>query len=231
MTTNMASRALLPYLLALVATLFGRNLVSSVSIKATLIYPFNCSAKIKTCTALLYHTHNNLTQDQIASLYSVNSSQMKSIMHGKQQDYLITVPCSCKDADGIPGYFYNTSYQVREGDTFDYVSAEIYSGQAWKVAGEKPVLTANENFPMLLPCGCAESDSQIVVTYTVQENDTLSEIAKLLSAHLSGIQSLNSLNRGLAQNPALIDVGWVLFVPMEKNGIPTPKGGELLLQL
>lgn len=98
------------------------------------------------------------------------------------------------------------------------VSDRIYSGQTW----------TNESFEvgntvsMHLMCGCVERDSQIMVTYTVQRGDTLSDIATLLSAEVSAIESMN---RNLSTNPGFIDVGWVLFVPKEKNGIP--KKGEL----
>ncbi|KAA8542264.1 hypothetical protein F0562_023600 [Nyssa sinensis] len=85
---------------------------------------------------------------------------------------------------------------------------------------EKSYLFAGNTVTMHLVCGCAERESQVVVTYTVQEDDTLSEIAELLSAKVSGIENLNGR---LAQNPDFINVGWVLFVPMEKREIQAPK--------
>lgn len=230
MTTTMASHSLLPHLLPILAILFARILASNTSVKASLTYPFNCDAQIKTCNASLYHMNNWLSEEQIASFYSVNLSQMKPIMHGNKQDYLIRVPCSCTDINGTVGYFYNTSYPVKQNDTFDDVSADIYSGQACRgESGDDPILVTGTSFSIHLPCGCVDqSDFLTVVTYTVQEQDTVAGIAALLSAQESGIQRLN---RQLTGNLTFIDVGWVLFVPMEKNGIPAPKKGELLLQL
>ncbi|KAF5450252.1 hypothetical protein F2P56_030619 [Juglans regia] len=210
-------RSFLTHLLPLLATLFATILAFKTSIKSTIINPFDCSAQIKTCDASLYHVGNDLKEEEIAIFYSVDLSQMKTITHGKT-DYLISVPCSCMDVNVTSGYFYNTSYPVKLGDTFDGVSAKIYSGQAWKVEGKYLNLTPGTNLSVQLPCGCVESDAQTVVTYTVQEHDTLSGIAELLSAQQSGIQGLN---RQLAENPTFIDVGWVLFVPMEKNGVPS----------
>jgi LysM repeat protein len=155
---------------------------------------------------------------------------MKPIMHGNNQDYLINVPCSCIELDdNITGYFYDTSYRVELGDTFDEVSDEKYSGQAWKSWGD-PTLITGTDLPIHLPCGCVESDSQTVVTYTVQDKDTLSYIATLLSAQLSEILKLNE---NMTQSSTFIDEGWVLFVPMENNSIPypPPKKGEFLLKL
>ena len=48
------------------------------------------------------------------------------------------------------------------------------------------------------------------------KNDTLIGMAKFLSAELTGIKNLNEI---FTQNLNLIDVGWVLFIPKEKNGV------------
>ncbi|KAJ7953571.1 LysM receptor kinase [Quillaja saponaria] len=212
----MAAHDFLPFLLPFVATLFARVFAFDVSVKASLLSPFNCSAQIKTCNASLYHINHNLKIEEIASFYSVNTSQIKPIMHGDKQDYLIRVPCSCHDTNGLSGYFYDTSYKLKLDETFAGVSNRIYSGQAWQVE-EKGLIP--EDLPIHLLCGCVESNSQIMVTYTVQLHDTVAGIATQLSAQLSGLVSMNKIL--LAQNPSFIDVGWVLFVPMEKNGIPS----------
>ncbi|GJR17717.1 LysM domain receptor-like kinase 3 [Tanacetum coccineum] len=56
-----------------------------------------------------------------------------------------------------------------------------------------------------------------MVTYTVQQQDTLSDIANRLSAEVDEIQSVN---KALIQKPGSINSGWVLFIPMYKNGLP-----------
>ncbi|KAF3964808.1 hypothetical protein CMV_010946 [Castanea mollissima] len=118
---------------------------------------------------------------------------MKPIMYGNNiQDYLISVPCSCMDLDdNTTAYFYNTTYPVQHGDTSDQVSIEIYSGQAWKGKANDSGIDAKTNLSISLPFGCIESQSQTVVTYTVQDKDTLLCIASLLSSDVTGIQSLN----------------------------------------
>nr|XP_027099333.1 lysM domain receptor-like kinase 3 [Coffea arabica] len=178
------------------------------------IYPFACSNSIKTCNSYLYQ-HNGFKKEQIASYYSVNTSQIRPITDNNRNDYLVTVPCSCKNVNGTDGYFYDTDYTLQRNDTFANVSNQIYSGQAWKVGGEENY-TAGLNATMHLLCGCVESDSQIVVTYTVQPLDTLSSIADLLASDVDGIQSLNTY---LAANPSYLDIGWLLYVPMEKSGV------------
>ncbi|KAK2636572.1 hypothetical protein Ddye_031364 [Dipteronia dyeriana] len=221
----MASHNLLLYLLPPVLCFLARisnshayENPSSSSSSNSRMFPFPCSGKIKTCNASLYHINNGIPQEQIASLYSVNTTQLKPILHSRDQvDYLITVPCSCEIIDvNTSGYFYDTSYLVQPNDSFYDVSNRFYSGQVWPV-GEENDLNVSVSHPMNLLCGCVENEAQVVVTYTVQNHDTLSGIANLLSAEISGVQRMNTM---LTQNPSYIDVGWVLYVPMEKNGLP-----------
>lgn len=111
---------------------------------------------------------------------------------------------------------------MQQNDTFVNVSTQIYSGQAWSFGGEESRFIAGHVVDIYLPCGCTESKSQIVVTYTVQPHDTVSDIATLLSAGVNGIESMNK-NR--IQNSEFIDVGWVLFIPREKKGFSHHKEG------
>lgn len=213
------------FILPLVATLLARVSGSHITTGTSDsdMHSFPCSDKIHTCSASLYHINNSIPQEKVALYYSANSSQMKPISHGNAQDYLITVPCTCKTVNGTTGYFYNTSYTVEPNDIFVEVSAEVYSGQAWRTKEEEQYFIAGDVVPIYLLCGCVGSESQIVVTYTVQPQDTLTSIATLLSARISGIKSMNTM---VAHNPDYIEVGWILFVPMELNGIPPPKKGD-----
>ena len=226
MITSMALCNLLPLvfplLLPLLADLLPRVSALESSIKSTFMYPFPCSESIKICNSSLYHINNGLQAEQIAFFYSVNRSE---ITYVKNQDYLVTVPCSCQKINDIAGYFYHTTYPVKKDDTFVNVSGQIYSGQAWSFGGEESKFIEGHEVDIYLPCGCVERKSQIVVTYTVQLHDTLSDIATLLSAKISGIESMNSI---LIQNSEYIDVGWVLFIPREKNGLSKDKEGECL---
>ena len=204
----------------LILTLFLTLAFSlDVSVESSVIVPFECSAKIVTCNASLYHISSGLQKEDIASLYSVSPSEIKPINYSHREDYLINVPCSCKNISGTSGYFYDTIYKVKPSDTFYDVSNNIYSGQALFVKEEQGKFSPGADFPIHLPCGCVDSNSQLVATYTVQEKDTLTDIATLLSAK---IENIESMNKNLIQNPSFIVLGWVLFVPMEKNGLKNP---------
>ncbi|XP_020552064.1 lysM domain receptor-like kinase 3 isoform X1 [Sesamum indicum] len=182
------------------------------------MHPFTCSDKIQSCSALLYQ-HNGFQRNEIASLYSVNASEIKPASYANKQDYLVPVNCSCKNVNGTVGYFYDVVYKPKPNDTFYDVTNQNFSGQVWGV-GIDTNLTAGVETTLHLLCGCVDDDSQVVVTYTVQPHDTVSTIATLLSAEVDGIENLNPY---LAPNPSYIDVGWLLYVPMEKYGLPAPK--------
>lgn len=196
-------------------------LASTSPVQISRIYPFSCSNLNKTCSSILYQ-HNGLQVEQIANLYSVNKSQIKNItyhnnVNGEREDELVTVPCTCKDVNGTQAYFYETLYELEERESFESVSKGKFSGQVWKVGGEEKSYNAGENVTLSLLCGCVEKESQIVVTYTVQPNDTLSSISALLTAQISEIESLNPYVKA---TPNLLDVGWLIYVPLELNGIP-----------
>ncbi|XP_077221498.1 lysM domain receptor-like kinase 3 [Tasmannia lanceolata] len=222
-------KTMAPQLLLLLFMTFFTRILSDVSQKDSLMYPSTCSQNsIKTCNSYLYHISRGLTIEEIALFYSVNTSQIKPITHGSKQDYLISVPCACQFFNGTTGYFYGSYYKVRYGDTPINVSDHIYSGQVWEIGGADRFQVGNV-LPIHLLCGCLGGNSQVMVTYTVQQGDTLSEIATLLSSSVDGTQSLNGF---LIQNPSLIEVGWVLFVPMQKIGVSVKdkKGkGKVLL--
>ncbi|KAM7269657.1 hypothetical protein ACFE04_025154 [Oxalis oulophora] len=177
------------------------------------ISAISCPVLNNTCNASLYHISYGLSEEQIASYYSVDPSKLKPITsRDGHQDYLITVPCSCNEIQGVTAYFYHTVYQVETNSTFFNVSTMIFSGQAYEFDGEEQKFSAGNTTDMYLLCGCAEKGSQPLVTYTVQQGDTLTSISSLLASQVDDIVKLNKV---LEQNPGFIVPGWVLFVPKD----------------
>ncbi|XP_047269848.1 lysM domain receptor-like kinase 3 [Capsicum annuum] len=206
---------ILYFMLPLIFPKTTTNLASAAPTQLTNIYPFPCSDQIKTCNAFLYQ-HNGLSTQNITNFYAVNASAIKPIIHDDRQDYLVNIPCTCKDVNGTVGYFYDTSYKLQPDDTFANVSNDIFSGQVWKVGGEEKSYRAGDVVTMHLLCGCVEDEEKIVVTYTVQEHDTLSSIGDSLSSQVSDVENLNPH----LTTPQFVDVGWLIYVPMYKNGVP-----------
>ncbi|XP_073057611.1 lysM domain receptor-like kinase 3 [Primulina eburnea] len=212
---SMASKRISLFFFLLLVLLFG---ITKISASDQHKFPFACSAKIHSCNALLYQK-NGLQEDEIASLYSVDLAEIKTIKHGNKQDHLVPVNCSCKNVEGTDAYFYDVIYNPESNTSLLNVSNEKFSGQAWDGGIDRDFVSGTKETIHLL-CGCVDDDSQVVVTYTVQEQDTVYSISVLLSAQNGQLESLNSY---LAPNPSYIDLGWILYVPMEKYGIPATK--------
>ncbi|KAI3673531.1 hypothetical protein L6452_39654 [Arctium lappa] len=190
-----------------ITQVFSLNLV----IKSTLMYPLTCSNYNHTCDSYLYHISKGRNPEEIASFYSVNTSRITPIKHNSDIDYLVSVRCGCQqDTSGHGYYLYDSVYERKSGESVQYISNEYYNGQVWKVSGEDEELTVH------LVCGCRENEAQEVVTYTIQSKDTLIGISDLLSAKEVEVENLNKI---LTKDPNYMDVGWVLFVPQEKNQI------------
>nr|GMD70766.1 lysM domain receptor-like kinase 3 [Ipomoea batatas] len=212
----MAKLPTLSFFILLVCLLF--NIVYGFPTQISNIIPFPCYTNIPTCTSALYQ-HNGLDQESISTLYSISPSNIYPIsrnnVNDTKQDYLVAVPCSCKDVNGTVAYFYETPYTLQQNDTFAAVSINSYSGQAWKVGGEERSYKAGDTVTMHLLCGClgnnAGTSLPLVTTYTIQPEDTLPSIADLLSSQVGDILKLNP---NLAKSPGFIDVGWLIYVPL-----------------
>ncbi|KAL8208250.1 hypothetical protein R6Q57_007662 [Mikania cordata] len=207
------------FFLLVIITSSSIHVILSIPQNQSHEYPLACSKDSKPCNSILYQ-HNDLTANNISLLYSVDISHIQTVSLGDEQDHLVTVHCSCQNVNNTIAYFYDTLYSVKQNDTFFNVSDQFYSGQAWAIGDEGTNFKANTNATMHLLCGCSDHDSQVMVTYTVEPHDTLSDIASRLSAEVSEIESTNS---GLIRKSGFIDAGWVLFVPMYKNGVPSLK--------
>ncbi|CAN1838708.1 LysM domain receptor-like kinase 3 [Linum perenne] len=179
------------------------------------MYPFPCSKTIPTCKATLYHSFSGHTPEQLASFYSVPTSDVQPLPRNRREDYIITVPCSCLTVTSTTAYFYPVTYPVQQGDTFSDVSSEIYRGQVWVVGNEAQRFVAGDNVTLNLLCGCEGDGRGEIVTYTVENGDTLSDIGHRFHASLA---SMVSLNQQLGKDTAFIDVGWVLYVPQGSQG-------------
>ncbi|KAK9080514.1 hypothetical protein SSX86_000272 [Deinandra increscens subsp. villosa] len=204
------------FYLAIFITSFTHVLPLNMVTKSSLIYPSTCSDYTHTCDSYLYHISKGHKLEEIASFYSVNTSRITPIKHNSNLDYLVSIRCACeKDKNSNGYYLYDSVYKRKPGESVAYISDEYYSGQVWYVNGED-----EDQLTVHLVCGCLENESRKVVTYTVQDADTLIGISKLLSAKEKEVENLNKV---LTKDPDILDIGWVLFVPQEKNTIRASK--------
>ncbi|GKB73264.1 LysM domain receptor-like kinase 3 [Tanacetum coccineum] len=187
-----------------------------VVIKSTVIYPLSCSNYTRTCGSYLYHISKGHKLEDIASFYSVNTSKITPITHNTNLDYLVSVQCACgKDNNSNAYYYYDSVYKRKPGESVEFIKDEYYSGQVWNVSEKN-----DEQVNVRIVCGCVENEFQEVVTYTIQAEDTLIGISRLLNAKEVEVENMN---KALTKDPNYMDIGWVLFVPKEKNMIRASK--------
>lgn len=130
------------------------------------------------------------------------------------------VACKCEAInDTMTAFFHDTQYEVEPGDTPDNVKSNNFSGLAMNV-GDGRTLIAGTTIAVHLPCGCSSTAPEGVLSYSVQEEDTLSTIASLFSSRQQDILNLNPSVR----NADFIRTGWILFIPMGVAG--SSKKGE-----
>nr|GEW04778.1 LysM domain receptor-like kinase 3 [Tanacetum cinerariifolium] len=188
----------------------------NVVIKSTVIYPISCSNYTRTCGSYLYHISKGHKLEDIASFYSVNTSKITPITHNTNLDYLVSVQCACgKDNNSNAYYYYDSVYKRKPGESVEFIKDEYYSGQVWNVSEKN-----DDQVNVRIVCGCVENEFQEVVTYTIQAEDTLIGISRLLNAKEVEVENMN---KALTKDPNYMDIGWVLFVPKEKNMIQASK--------
>ncbi|GJM94200.1 hypothetical protein PR202_ga10824 [Eleusine coracana subsp. coracana] len=167
------------------------------------------------CSSFLYVTPEGRNLSTIVSVFNGNASLIQPIKRfSGLEDLLVGVPCICEAInDTMTALFHDTEYLVEQDDTPLTVNTNKFSGLAMNV-GDGNNLTANRKITVHMPCGCSSTASHGVLSYAVQEGDTLSNIASLFR---TSSQDILNLNPSLT-NPDFIKPGWILFVPMGVAG-------------
>lgn len=136
----------------------------------------------------------------------------------------MNVPCVCEAINAtMTGLFHDTNYRVKDGDMGDIINSKTFNGLALNV-GDGQILHKEEKLIIHLPCGCSSTAPKGVLSYAVQDGDTLGNIASLFRSSWKDILDLNPR----VANPDFIKPGWILFIPMGVAG-PSNKSESLFL--
>ncbi|TVU34038.1 hypothetical protein EJB05_15862 [Eragrostis curvula] len=192
----------------------------------TIWQPMQCSdvSINPSCSSFLYVTPEGRNLSAIVSIFNGNASLIQPIKRlSDSEDLLVGVPCMCEAINQtMTALFHDTEYTVEENDIPLTVNTNKFSGLAMNVGDGKPLIPSN-TIPVHLPCGCSSTASDGVLSYAVQEEDTISSIASLFR---STSQDILNLNPSLV-NPNFIKPGWILFIPMGVPGSSKKKVGSL----
>ncbi|ONM41523.1 LysM domain receptor-like kinase 3 [Zea mays] len=179
--------------------------------------PLHCSP-VSSCGSFLYVTPGGRNLSEIASVFNGNASLIQPVKRlSGSEDLLMAVACECQaisNTTTAAAFLHDTQYKVEPDAIPDDVKSNTFSGLAMDVGDGFP-LTPGATVTVRLPCGCSSSTaSKGVLSYSVQEEDTLSTIASLFSSSPEAILNLNPS----VKNPDFIKPGWILFVPMGVAG-------------
>uniref|UniRef100_A0A0E0C3D8 Protein kinase domain-containing protein n=1 Tax=Oryza meridionalis TaxID=40149 RepID=A0A0E0C3D8_9ORYZ len=182
--------------------------------------PCNSVSVNPLCNSYLYVTPEGRNLSEVASDFSGNASLFKRITRfSGSEDLLVNVPCVCEAINAtMTGLFHDTNYRVKDGDTGDIINSKTFSGLALNV-GDGQILHKEEKLVIHLPCGCSSTAPEGVLSYAVEDKDTLGSIASLFGSSSKDILDLNPS----LKDPNFIKPGWVLFIPMGVAGSSNKK--------
>ncbi|RLM93621.1 hypothetical protein C2845_PM08G16730 [Panicum miliaceum] len=179
--------------------------------------PMQCVAvsSSPSCSSFLYAISEGRNLSEIAAVFNGSASLLHPIKRASGVvDVLVGVPCTCEVINStMSALFHDTLYLVRPGDTPENVMSKIFSELAMNI-GDGKILISGDTITVHLPCGCSSGAAKGVLSYAVQEEDTLPKIASLFRA---SSQDILNLNPSLV-NPDFVQPGWILFVPMGVDG-------------
>eukprot|EP00258_Populus_trichocarpa_P042293 XP_024458312.1 lysM domain receptor-like kinase 3 isoform X2 [Populus trichocarpa] len=163
--------------------------------------PMQCKVSLnESCPASLYYYVPNTMRslDETASLFNVDNDAVKRTIDG----FLIMINCSCLAEHRF--FTWHMDYKVQKGDTWNSISSKF--GFFVVVAMSEKVLIPSVIVTLDVLCGC--SNNADMVTYKVQNGDTVFTICSRFKANETKTVLLNGLD-----NPDSIHERDILFIP------------------
>ncbi|KAF8407101.1 hypothetical protein HHK36_006226 [Tetracentron sinense] len=173
--------------------------------------PLNCTDTTRLCTSFLaFKPIPTQTLAVIQSMFDVLPEDVT--VEGNGRDYLfIKKNCSC--ASQIDKYLTNTTFTVRgdEGLVYEMVM-EAYDGLAFLPNSTRRA-RSGAVVSLRLLCGCSSGLWNYLMSYVMQEGDSIESLASRFGVSMDSIETVN----GIA-NPDNVSVGSLYYIPM--NSVP-----------
>lgn len=186
--------------------------------------PLHCSDTTRVCESFIAHrlqaTETLLT---VQSLFDVTSADITFDQSFNDKDRYVFVKKSCSCFPFRKQYLTSTTYTVMENGGFLAPMVKMaYEGlaqlpNASRIAHLGAVVTVD------LLCGCSNNVWNYLLSYVLQDQDTLASIASRFGVSMQDIETVNNIT-----DPNFISVGKVYYIPMNSvPGVPYQREGEL----
>ncbi|KAH9288122.1 hypothetical protein KI387_032239, partial [Taxus chinensis] len=187
--------------------------------------PLNCYDTTRVCESFIaYKLQSTDTLSRVQSLFDVTSADLTSdqISDVKARYVFVKKNCGCFPAKHQ--YLTNTTYTVTNNDGFLAPMLErAYDGLAQlpntsRIAHTGAVVAVN------LLCGCSNNVWNYLMSYVLQDKDTLSSIASVFGVSVQDIETVNNIT-----DPNFLLTGKVYYIPLNTvPGVPYHKEEEMV---
>ncbi|XP_058074149.1 lysM domain receptor-like kinase 3 isoform X2 [Magnolia sinica] len=174
--------------------------------------PLNCSDTTRLCTSFLaYNPSPHQPISEIQSMFDVLPEDI-TVEDGDDRGYLfIKKNCSC--AQQAKKYLTNTTFTVKEEEGYVYrMVTEAYGGLTVLVNSSRTA-RAGAVISLHLLCGCSSRLWNYLLSYVMQDGDTIESLASRFGVSMDSIEAANGIS-----DPDTVSVGDVYYIPL--NSVP-----------
>ncbi|XP_042020977.1 lysM domain receptor-like kinase 3 [Salvia splendens] len=174
--------------------------------------PLNCTDTTRLCTSFLaFKPTPQQTLPVILSMFDVLQEDVT--VEGNGRDYVfIKKNCSC--ALGLRKYLSNTTFTVRKNNGSVYgLVRESYDGLAYFPSNITRAARTGSVVSLRLMCGCSSGLWNYLMSYVMQEGDSVESLASRFGVSMDSIESVNEI-----ANPDNVTVGALYYIPL--NSVP-----------
>ncbi|PIA42927.1 hypothetical protein AQUCO_02000401v1 [Aquilegia coerulea] len=176
--------------------------------------PLNCTDTTRLCTSFIaFQPNQNHTLPLIESMFDVLRQDITVEKNDLDQIDYVFIKKNCYCASTINGYLTNTTFTVRsnEGSVSENVN-EAYGGLAF-LSNSTRKARFGAVVSLHLLCGCSSGLWNYLMSYVLEDGDTIDSLASRFGVSMDSIESVN----GIA-NPDNVSVGSLYYIPL--NSVP-----------
>ncbi|XP_078431925.1 protein kinase family protein / peptidoglycan-binding LysM domain-containing protein [Wolffia australiana] len=173
--------------------------------------PLNCSDTTRLCTSFLaIKSRPNLNLSLILSMFDVFPGDVTVDNASSPKQFFIRKNCSCQSPS--KNYLTSTTFTVRAPGLVYPMVSEAY-GPLALISNSSHWVRSGTVLPLRLLCGCSSGLWNYLMTYVLDEGETIGSLASQFGVSMSSLESANGI-----VNPNDTVVGEVYYIPL--NSVP-----------